>query len=223
VSALVGLVLVASTAANVAVHVEETTGMERATEAIITEALVTALAETGAAAVLDERRGPCIRTPACIAEVQRRTGAAEVVALRAVGGATKLRLVVGRVDGQGKLRGTVQLDISTNDAQWSARFGGVIRTLFPEARVAEVEPDTALSVAGWIGFIGAVAAAGAATGLRISSDGIRDDIATIPLDAATLEDEKSTSLLHGGVSNALFGVAAVGLTVGIIELVHALE
>ena len=220
------LLLVATTTADaaiVAVRVEEATGLDAPTVAQLADGIAAAIVRVrGGDAVVDRQRGECARSPRCLQDVRERTGAGDVVALRAVGGATRMRVVAARLGAGGRVHGSVQVDFPSSFASWQGRLAGMSRTLYPEATPpqAEVAEGYSLSAAGWIGFGAAVVAAGVAAGLRVSSDAIREEIATVPMDPMIVEDRRSESLLHGGVSNVMFGVAAIGVTVGLVELVH---
>lgn len=228
-----GLALAGS---SVALHVEDTKGLSGDDVAGLLDGLAEAIGTRVGSPLSVEREasGACDRSELCLGDIRKRTGAEEVVLLRVVGGATRIRLVASRRDldpglpsSPGFVRGgerELQVDLERDRTTWPASFAGVAVALFPESgpppaveaapapRFDPASPAPALAkadVAPYVVLGGAAVAlaAGAALGaynLSLVNEGER---ARDPARVAELRDEVFATGLG---ANVLLSAAVVG-------------
>jgi hypothetical protein len=192
---------------------------------------------TGAVAVIDDRtwEADCARADRCAQEVLARTGASEVVFLKAFGTATRVRVIADRAGGEVH---SVQADLGKEPDSWGGSLHGCAEILFPGAvHPTMVEPGAAppsatppattaigsrasepVPIWTWSMLGAGGAAVVAAAVLRVNANGLRDKIANMPLDPPTLASDENSVRTQGTASNVLFGTAAALIVGGAVYL-----
>jgi hypothetical protein len=193
---------------------------------------------TGISSVVDERmwEEDCDKRDRCGAEIRGRTGARELVLLKAYGAATRFRLIAERVDDHSVVLRSVQADLSRDDRTMDRGLKGFVEILFPSearsatvalpvagtsielARAASASDSSAGKLVAWSAMGAGVVTAGVATVLRISSNSTRSSLEKDPLTPDQIKDDMSKVRTFSTLSNLLFGVGAVLFTGGLVYL-----
>jgi hypothetical protein len=193
---------------------------------------------TGIVAVLDERmwEEECDKGNRCGNEIRARTGAKQVVFLKAYGAATRLRLIAERTDERGIVLRSVQADLSRDEHTIGREMRAFAEILFPDetksASITAPRPATEIElpkpiapppsstgrVFAWSAMGAGVAAAGIATALRLSSNSTRSTLEHNALPPDEIAHDESSVRTTATLSNLLFGVGAVLFTGGLVFL-----
>lgn len=190
---------------------------------------------TGIVTVVDERiwEEECDKGSRCGPEIRARTGAKQVVFLKAYGAATRFRLIAERTDERTAVLRSVQADLLRDEHALKREMRGFVEILFPdEAKSAtssassatvqldltkkEPPPSSTLRILAWSSIGAGAVAAGVATGFRLSSNSTRSKLENQAVPMDEIARDMSTVRTNATLSNFLFGGAAVLVTAGLI-------
>ncbi|MFO0728467.1 MAG: hypothetical protein U1E65_32120 [Myxococcota bacterium] len=203
----------------IAVHVEQSDGLT--TEE--TRRLGAALAEELSAFLTDEPELEC-SSRSCLDGLRARVGASEVVLVRFLAAADRLRVVATKMEPPDLIAQRVQVDLIRGAEQKAmAPIAALLGAAKPPTEAPPPPPaHIAESNAGWalaLSVLGlGLAAGGTAIGLRVASNAARDEVASTSLSPDALAATKDRSNAFGVSSNILFGAALALITGGSVYL-----
>ncbi|MBK6683772.1 MAG: hypothetical protein IPG45_04810 [Deltaproteobacteria bacterium] len=186
----------------------------------------------GGPANLDDPLWPeCGRGDRCADEVRQRTGAAELVYLRVLGGPTKIRVIAERLQ-PGQPHPPITRTLPRDQPSWAQELAELATALYPEVLPAPppepalvaLPPAPAPAANRWVPLVPigvGVALAGVGVGFGLSSRSARDTLETTSLSDEEYQQGLSTMQTHGLVANLLLGTAVVAVAAGVVLWITA--
>jgi hypothetical protein len=203
----------------VGVHIEDVQGLSAEVAQELARGIAKSVEElTGASVVLDDQlwESECTKPDRCASEIRGRTGAGQVVLLKAFAAATRLRLVADLSDRESKIVHSVQADLGREPESWPGTLRGFAQILFPTAAgaptqvsvVAAPAPEPPSRTFSWVAIGAGVGSLGAAVALRLAANAQHDNYKNSTT-AAQADAAMNATIVDGTASNLLFGAAAV--------------
>jgi hypothetical protein len=191
----------------------------------------------------------CTASDRCVDRIRSRTESGDVVFLTLIGVPTRIRVVAERVaETKITPTARVETDLLRAERTWSETLGAIAAKLFPEGatiatttadtpsieasravqatpnlvppeRVETTPPAKSVSVLPWAAIGAGAVALAVGVGFGLDSKAARDSAANMPHTSSEIDDLRGRAIGHAWVANILYGVALVGVGVGVGLLV----
>lgn len=213
----------------IAVQLEEAQGLTREARVDLVNAFADALAvQAGRKAIVEW--DACGEGARCSSELRARTGAKDLVFVRAFLAAGRVRFISERLAADDLVKGRVQLDVSQASIGEAKTLAGIASLLFPEEVVA-AEPVSAARlvvedgvsgprpalVVGYLTLGLGVVSLALGTIFRLTGNAAVTDVETMSMTPEDVDRTKSRATRHLTASNVLFGGAAAFLSAGLVS------
>jgi hypothetical protein len=216
------IALVGLACASIAIHVDETRGIDEQTKEELVDHVARAVeARTGSPPRIDDSvwAEPCDASEACFTAVRGRTGSSNALVLEIVGGPTKIRVLAARSPVE-----RAECDVPRDRSAWTEAFDRLLSALSiggPSPVAAEVIAREAATFGPWPWIAGGagVAAIAVAIGFGAASAASSRDLDRGPLRGETYTNATARAHDFALTSNLLSIGGAVLVAAGLILLV----
>jgi len=215
---ILGLLIIG---AGIALHLEDTRGLEQGESLALAAELGKAIkARTSTTPVLDDPVwSDCNEPDRCLSAIRQRTGASDVMLIRAFAAGARMRVTVERV-GSGKE--PISLDLTRDAESWHDPMRVATETLYLEGKaVLEVPwspppPPPSPSVGPYVVAGAGVAMLGAGIGFGLASASAIRDLEAGVQRASIADPAADSAATQAVVANVMFAAAGAAIVGGLM-------